>query len=57
MKYKNFFLRAVNLLLILGVLSRKTCSTAKSSSVCRIGRCFGGRRSNICCRRGWWRCM
>ena len=57
MTYKNFFLRAVNLLLILGVLSRKTCSTAKSSSVCRIGRCFGGRRSNICCWRGWWRCM
>ncbi len=38
-------------------LSRKSCSTAKSSSVCRSGRCFGGRRSNICCWRGWWRCM
>ena len=38
-------------------LSRKNCSTAKSSSVCRSGRCFGGRRSNICCWRGWWRCM
>ena len=37
--------------------SRKSCSTAKSSSVCRSGRCFGGRRSNICCWRGWWRCM
>ena len=21
------------------------------------GRCFGGRRSNICCWQGWWRCM
>ena len=34
-------------------LSRKSCSTAKSSSVCRSGRCFGGRRSNICCWQGW----
>ena len=38
-------------------LSRKSCSAAKSSSGCRSGRCFGGRRSNICCWQGWWRCM
>ena len=34
-------------------LSRKSCSTAKSSSIFRSGRCFGGRRSNICCWHGW----
>ena len=33
--------------------SKKSCSTAKSSSVCRSGRCFWGRRSNICCWHGW----
>ena len=38
-------------------LIQKSCSTAKSSSVCRSGRCFGGRRSNICCWQDWWRCM
>lgn len=34
-------------------LFRKSCSTAKSSSVCRSGRCFWGRWSNICCWHGW----
>ena len=34
-------------------LFKKSCSTAKSSSVCRSGRCFWGRRSNICCWHGW----
>ena len=34
-------------------LIQKSCSTAKSSSVCRSGRCFWGRRSNICCWHGW----
>ena len=38
-------------------LSRKSCSTAKSRSVCRSGRYFGDRSSNICCWQGWWRCM
>ena len=33
------------------------CSTAKSRSVCRSGRCFGDRSSSICCWQGWWRCM
>lgn len=34
-------------------LIQKSCSTAKSSSVCRSGRCFWGRRSNIFCWHGW----
>ena len=34
-------------------LFKKSCSTAKSSSVCRSGRCFWDRRSNICCWHGW----
>lgn len=34
-------------------LFKKSCSTAKSSSVCRSERCFWGRRSNICCWQGW----
>lgn len=38
-------------------LVQKSCSTAKSRSVCRSGRYFGDRSSNICCWQGWWRCM